>query len=68
MTRLHLNPQAVWPFPIGQDNFRKELTVLINKHNLELGSDTPDFILADYLVDCLKVFDSAVNARTRYYV
>jgi len=47
-------------------DFKKELTVLINRHSLENGSDTPDFILADYLSHCLSVFDDAVKLRTKH--
>lgn len=37
---------------------RKEIEQAINKHSLENGSDTPDFILAEYLTDCLRMFDN----------
>lgn len=43
--------------------FRKEIESLINRHSMENGSDTPDFILADYLVACLTAFDAAVKRR-----
>lgn len=46
--------------------FRDELTSLINYHSLENGSDTPDFILADYLVSCLGAFDIANSARQQW--
>ncbi len=45
------------------DNFRDELTSLINCHSLENASDTPDFILANYLMACLNAFDVANSAR-----
>lgn len=48
-------------------NFRKELETLINKHSLENGSDTPDFILADYVSKCLKTFDETIQAREQWY-
>ena len=48
-------------------NFRKELETLINKHSLENGSDTPDFILADYVCKCLKNFDEIIQAREQWY-
>ena len=35
----------------------RELTDIINKHSLENGSDTPDFILAEYLVSCLLLYN-----------
>ena len=47
--------------------FRAELTALINKHCCEAESNTPDFILAQYLEDCLKAFDAAVEARSQWY-
>ena len=47
--------------------FREDLEVLINKNSKEKGSDTPDFILADYLADCLDAFDKAVTRRDEWY-
>lgn len=40
---------------------------ILNKHNLEAGSNTPDYIPANYLIACLKIFDEAVNTRTSWY-
>lgn len=37
--------------------FHKDLTDLINRYSLETTSNVPDFILADYLISCLKAFD-----------
>lgn len=45
--------------------FRKELTALINKHSLENGSDTPDFILVDYLCSCFDAFNQALQAKLK---
>lgn len=47
--------------------FRLELQQLINQNSLENGSDTPDFILAEYLADCLETFDRIVNVRETWY-
>ena len=47
--------------------FRKNLEVLINQNSIENGSNTPDFILADYLVNCLAAFDKATKQRTGWY-
>lgn len=47
--------------------FRTELTKLINRESMENGSDTPDFILAEYLTDCLDVFDRAMKSREKWY-
>jgi len=47
--------------------FREELTVLINKHNMENRSDTPDFILSEYVVGCLRIYDQTVRNRDKWY-
>jgi cobalamin biosynthesis Co2+ chelatase CbiK len=43
--------------------FRRELEALININNMEIGSHTADYILAEYLVSCLNAFDLAVRQR-----
>jgi hypothetical protein len=47
--------------------FEKELEELINKHSMEQYSDTADFILAQYLVSCLKAYNVAVRKREDWY-
>src|SRR5437667_8941183 len=54
------------PMPIAPD-FRTELESLINRHSKENGSNTPDFMLADYLVGCLENFDKITRLRDRWY-
>jgi len=39
----------------------------INRGGGENGSNTPDFILAEYLVRCLKAFDMAFRTREKWY-
>ena len=46
---------------------RKELEELINKHSIENGSNTPDFMLADYLKGCLDTFNQIICARDKWY-
>ena len=48
-------------------NFRRELSQLINEFSLEGESNTPDFILADYLNSCLEAFDKAVRQREKWH-
>lgn len=45
------------------DTFRSKLEDLINCESMENGSNTGDWILADYLVACLKAFDVATEER-----
>lgn len=47
--------------------FRQELSSLLNRYSKENGSNTPDFILADYLNACLESFDKATASRTHWY-
>ena len=49
------------------EDFRLELGILINKHSMENGSDTPDFLLAEYLIDCLNAYDKTMQKRERWY-
>ena len=48
-------------------DFETELSRLINKYSMESGSNTPDFILARYLVGCLKAFNDTVEIREQWY-
>lgn len=50
-----------------QSRLRKDIEQAINKHSIENGSDTPDFILAEYLTDCLRAFDKATVKREEWY-
>lgn len=47
--------------------FEKELEDAINRTCMENGSNTPDFILAKYLVNCLKAFNKASKDREKWY-
>lgn len=47
--------------------FTKELEALINKYNMETYSDTPDFILATFLNNCLASYNHALQCRQRWY-
>jgi len=47
--------------------FLNELQHLINRHSLENGSNTPDYILAEYLGECMMAFDRATKARDKWY-
>lgn len=53
--------------PHERHDMRSELEATINRHCAENGSDTPDFILAEYLTGCLANFDRALQAREKHY-
>lgn len=45
----------------------KDIRAAINRACAENGSNTPDHILADYMLACLIAFDKAVQARAAWY-
>lgn len=49
------------------DVFAKELEALINKHSKENESNTPDFLLARYLKECLNAYNTVVTNRDAWH-
>lgn len=47
--------------------FQKELKQLINRYSLENDSNTPDFVLAHFMMNCLFAFNDATRHRENYY-
>lgn len=52
---------------MSASEFRIKLETLINAEGMESWSNTPDFILAEYLVTCLEAFDRAASMRDDWY-
>lgn len=50
-----------------EPTFFQELEALINRHSKENASNTPDFILAEFMEQCLLLFDQATNARSVWF-
>ena len=48
-------------------NFKNELIDLINRASIENDSNTPDFLLADYLIECLNIFGRITNSRDSWH-
>lgn len=42
----------------------EEIRAVLNRYSAEAPSGTPDYILANYLIDCLKAFNEAVSLRS----
>jgi hypothetical protein len=53
--------------PDTPTQFAQRLESLLNAHSQENASDTPDFLLAEYLVGCLTLWNQTVQARERWY-
>lgn len=47
--------------------FTNRLREVINSCCKENGSNTPDFLLADFLVDVLNCWDKTIVAREKWY-
>lgn len=45
--------------------FRMKLERLINECSLENRSDTPDYLLADYMITCLVAYEKTVNENRK---
>ena len=63
---LPLNTGFTGEIP-NRRNFNDELTCLLNKYSKENGSNTPDFILADYLTKCLETWNHIIAEREDWY-
>ena len=50
-----------------QTTLEVEIKKIINVNSLENESDTPDFILADYLNRCFNIFNHFVKKRDQWY-
>lgn len=48
-------------------SFQEDLRSLINTHSMEGSSNTPDFILAQYMSHCLIAFETATQQRETWY-
>lgn len=47
--------------------FRDELELLLNSYNKESKSDTPDYILAKFLLSSMKAFSGATKEIDNHY-
>ena len=61
-----MNPDEMPVQSDGHKNwpeFQRELSALLNKYGMEKPSDTQDFVLAEYLTQCLVAYNIAVECR-----
>lgn len=47
--------------------FQKEIEQIVNKYSMENESNTPDFILANYIIMSLDAFNKTVELREAWY-
>lgn len=48
-------------------SFETELKDLLNRYSMESQSDTPDFLLAEYMIKCLDAFNELMKKRKKWY-
>jgi predicted Ser/Thr protein kinase len=48
-------------------NLKERLAQLLNEFSQENASNTPDFVLANYLEQCLDAFNAATREREKFY-
>lgn len=66
---MHPDEMPVTTFDDGAPevgSFEQELEALINKHSVENDSNTPDFILRAFMVNCLNAFNGATRRREEW--
>lgn len=53
--------------PIERRTLVSEVATVVNRNSIENASDTPDFILAEYLVVCLEGYEAALKRRKVWF-
>lgn len=51
----------------NKSQLQQAIQNIINRYSREKKSNTPDFILAEYLMKCLDAFEWASNRREAWY-
>jgi hypothetical protein len=69
MNKPETQPEPLPPATGSADgpDFISELRDLINRRSMENASNTPDFILAQYLTNCLRAWNQATQQRETWY-
>lgn len=52
---------------VNGNDLQSEIASVLNRFSAENSSNTPDFILAQYLLSCLAAFNEASRAREKWY-
>jgi hypothetical protein len=48
-------------------SLESDITTVINMHSLENTSNTPDFLLAEFMLACLYAYNTTLQKRTLWY-
>ena len=67
MNTIHSAEKQIYGEEQRREDFRKDLQAILNRYSQErTGGNTPDFILADYLIECLRAIGTAIEAREKW--
>jgi len=50
-----------------EPSLERDITSLLNRYSAESVSDTPDFVLAEFLLGSIKVFNESIHSREMWY-
>lgn len=50
-----------------REEVERDISSALNRNSSENGSNTPDWILAEFLAGCLAAYDLAVTKRDSWY-
>lgn len=51
---------------MAETEFEQELTSLLKRHGADVAAETPDFILARFLLEAFAAFKAATTKRDRW--
>lgn len=49
------------------DKVHEEFRSVVNRSSIDAALNTPDYILADYLVECLKMYEKTTSDRDAWW-
>lgn len=52
---------------LNDDRLKRELSIIMNKCGIDTECSTPDYILAEYLIDCLKSYKKLDDANRTWH-
>lgn len=51
----------------NKEMFEKELEELLNKYSKDNDTETPDWLLVEYLSGCLETYKTTIKAREQWF-
>lgn len=52
---------------MDDENLKRDLSKIMNSHGIDTECSTPDYILAEYLIDCLKSYKKMDDANRTWH-